>query len=286
MTESLTNCPEKAWFDTCPVGMLLLDNDGTVRRFNHALEEMLGLAANRIVGQNRDNLPVPALRTLFEYDGVVRNPGSGLDAQWLQRTSARICADNGEELTLCAFQDVTEQVRLADECDQLRRQVDELSLTDTLTGLANRRALINSLTDQVTRSRRYENPLALILVKVELGDAKTQVVRELSDLAILAVSHYLRDRLRWADVIGRYDHAIFMLILPESDRQAAEALVRKICDERDEIELPEDLSGLPLRLGFGVAQWEKGHDPRILIESAMDAVEAYEKDSESALSSA
>ena len=58
------------------------------------------------------------------------------------------------------FEEVTEQVKLKQENSALQQQVEELTITDELTGLANPRALNRALSSQVTRSRRYNNPLS------------------------------------------------------------------------------------------------------------------------------
>ncbi len=267
MSQNEQSCLEQEWIRACPAGLLVIDAGGTIRWLNPALEDMLGISADQLLGHTRESLPVPAYRELFDEDAVICLPGAG--ERWLHREFASVRSAQDDRSTLYVYRDISELVRLQAERDRLQQQVRELTLTDELTGLANRRALTNALTAQVTRSRRYHNPLSLMMVKVTLGDSKTQAIHELPERAVLAVSRYLRDRLRWADIIGRYDPALFMLILPETDRQAAVVLTEKIRTESGEIELPGDLANLPLELSFGLAQWEQGDDPQTLTERAM-----------------
>ncbi len=267
MPQTEQDCFEKEWIDACPAGLLVIDSGGTIRWLNPALEEMLGLDADRLLGHNRGTLPEPAYRGLFDEDTVISLPGPG--ERWFHRESASVRSADGDESTLYVYRDISELVHLRAERDRLQEQVQDLTLTDELTGLANRRALIDALTTQVTRSRRYHNPLSLMVVRVTLGDSKTLAIHELPERAVLAVSHYLRDRLRWADIIGRYDRTLFMLILPETDQPAAGILIEKIRAESTEIELPDDLANLPLELSFGLAEWKQGDDPRTLTERAM-----------------
>ncbi len=274
------NCLEKEWISACPTGLLVVDGGGTIRWLNPALQQMLGVTADQLVGHNRETLPLPACRELLNEDPVIRLPGAG--ERWLHREATPIRSAQDDHSTLFVYQDISELVQLQAERDRLQEQVRDLTLTDELTGLANRRALTNALTAQVTRSRRYHNPLSLMTVKVILGDSKTQPIHELPERAVLAVSQYLRDRLRWADIIGRYDPTLFMLILPETDRQAAQVLTEKIRSESGEIELPGDLANLPLELGFGLAEWEQGDDPQTLTQRAMLTTDTADEDHRSA----
>lgn len=273
MPQEKQSCRENEWINACPAGLLALDDKGVIRWLNPALEKMLELSGDQLLDQNRDTLSLPAYRVLFDEDEIIGISTPRLGQRWFQREVSRVPSGSGDEYTLHSYRDISTQIQLEAENDRLREQVQELTLTDNLTGLANRRALINALTAQVTRTRRYHNPLTLIVVQVELGDDKTHAIRELPEQATLVVSHYLRDRLRWADIIGRYDHSQFLLILPETDKQAAVALAQKIRSESSAIVLPKNSSTLPLRINFGVAEWEKGDDPRSLTERVIRDME-------------
>ena len=71
-------------------------------------------------------------------------------------------------------------------------------ITDALTGMANRKATIQALAAQVTRSRRYGNLLSLGAMRLTHPDLPDI---GLPDASILALAHYLRERLRWADIV-------------------------------------------------------------------------------------
>ncbi len=268
MPQNEHNCFDEERGSACPSGLLMIDGGGTIRWLNQALEELLGLRASELLGHSRDTLPVPAYRTLFNEDPVI-SVADGAGQRWLRRETASVPTSETGNSTLYIYQDIGELVRVKAERDRLSKRVHELTLIDELTGLANRRALHNALDSQVARSRRYHNPLTLMMVRVTLGDDKTLTIPDLPERAVVAVGHFLRDRLRWADIIGRYEPTLFMLILPETDRQAAGVLTDKIRAESAEMELPNDLAELPLELSFGLAEWEQGDDPETLTERAM-----------------
>ncbi len=156
------------------------------------------------------------------------------------------------------------QARIA----ELEAQVHELKLTDDLTGLPNRRAITQALDLQVSRSRRYGNPLSVVLVAVGVHEQPVELMHDARDALVLAVSHFLRDRLRWVDQIGRWEEDRFLLILPETEREQTEGLVAKIEQEMDAFKLPVPLDGLGVKLRFGTAFWCRGNDRNTLIAAA------------------
>ena len=106
-----------------------------------------------------------------------------------------------------------------------------------------------------------------MLVAVDLQ--KLASVRPLStDPATLAVSRYLRDRLRWVDQIGRWEEDQFLLVLPETGEADARGLLDKIVNEQDSMQLPEPYDDLRPQLRFGMACWSKGDDMRTLLRKA------------------
>jgi PleD family two-component response regulator len=94
----------------------------------------------------------------------------------------------------------------------------------------------------------------------------------LPETSILVMTQYLRERLRWADVIGRYEDQLFLLVMPETSIEDAEKLLHQIVEECRGGAL-EDLGDNPLpELAFGVSEWSKGDDPQRLITRAIELV--------------
>lgn len=241
-----------------PTGMLLLDPQRRVQWLNPALSQLIGVATAELIGKGEQELQQLGLSGLVRGDGLMHLLVDG-EERWLQCNTS---ADGLQNY----FQDVTELLQLRETVERLRQQVKDLAITDELTGLANRQALFQALTAQVTRSRRYHNPLSLALIDLQSDGA-------IADELLLAVSRYLRDRLRWVDVIGRWEERRFMVILPETGESDSRELLEKIQSEFLPGQVPEavDISGV--RLGFGLAEWQKGFDARKLLQQATDALQ-------------
>ncbi len=266
MTENGKQTSKQAWFDSCPAGLLILDSDDRVVAVNPALCDMLKQDADELVGRTREQMSSPELQGLFYREGRLQLYVQGIPSCQLQIQSQAIPDSQG--MTLSCFTDISEYEALRDENARLQQQVDELTLTDELTGLANERAFHRVLGAQVTRSRRYTNPLCLAVVEIEAAVSDADTAQEV----ILAVSRFLRDRLRWVDLIARWSDDQFMLILPETNVVDGTKLLDKVKAEFIDTRLPDKIADLTVRLQIGLAEWQKGNDARMLIKRSLEAL--------------
>jgi len=261
MEPSATHHVDLSLLEDLPVGLLLLDPDSRVRWSNRRLAELLGLPAEELAGRRLSELGESAQRLLATEPQLFHDE---VGQRWLSRTAQRA----GAVGRLLVFSDVTEQERLAEENAQLRQQVEDLRLTDELTGLPNRRAISQVLDLHVSRSRRYQNPLSVVLVYIDTHSS-TGVQPLSTDPLILGVARFLRDRLRWVDQIARWEDNIFLLALPETSEADARGLLDKIAGEETGMTLPDPYRDLQPRLTFGLACWQKGDDVRTLLRKAL-----------------
>ncbi len=265
MNTDLNNMVTEEWLRGCPSGLLVLQ-DGKVRWANELLEQWAGVNNTDIQGLVPSDTEQPRLNKLLERESTILLKSYSGDDIWLQRLTNHLRGPGDCALELHWFIDISTERSTAQERDLLRYKVKELDLTDPLTSLSNRRSLGNALVAQVTRSRRYHNPLSLVMVRIENGDEEAPI----PDKVILGISHFLRERLRWADVIGRYTEIQFMLILPETEYADAAKLAETIRDEAGDIVLPPPNEGMHPRLVVGVSQWHKGQDTERLITATLE----------------
>lgn len=261
---------EKGWFNDAPFAMLATDDSGRVRWANRALEGCVGLPASQLLGHTRESLPAPAHKVLFGNDELIHLQGPGAPDRWLKQTVCPSRDAQGNTLQLHCYQDVTEQRRLTQDNRQLREALEELQLTDELTGLPNERALSQAVNQQVSRSRRYSNPLSVLLVHLTPATSG-----EHDDATLQALARLLRDRLRWVDQLGRWREDTFLAVLPETGDDELNALKQKIQDsltETTEADGQHPLAGV--QLVYGPAVWQKGDDARTLLRRASQGIDA------------
>jgi diguanylate cyclase (GGDEF)-like protein len=112
---------------------------------------------------------------------------------------------------------------------QLHDQVVELSLTDALTGLRNRRYFDLFLKNEIDRSQRFVRGLAIIILDIDhFKNYNDTFGHPAGDEALRLVSQCLIDNRRKADVVARIGGEEFAVILPETDLKGALDVAEKI----------------------------------------------------------
>jgi len=123
--------------------------------------------------------------------------------------------------------------------DRLARAVAQLGATlatthdaatiDRLTGIANRPAVLGMLLGEVERAARYNRPLAVGFVDIDLFKSVNDTHgHHVGDVVLRSVADVLRTSLRATDMLGRYGGEEFMLILPETTIEDAASLAEKL----------------------------------------------------------
>jgi diguanylate cyclase (GGDEF)-like protein len=256
----------------CPYPVVAIDGKQTVKMANAAFSSLTGLDQEHLVGVPANAAAIPAFETLLGNTAHMNFNSADQGVVILERTSRSVSVNNGQNLQLHYFQVIKSESALQQENQRLKQQVETLTLTDELTGLANERALSQQLAIQVTRSRRYQNPLTLALLNMEIVDENyPHILDDHYDHLVVAFSHFLRDRLRWADFIARCSAGRFVIVLPETTETEALKLFEKVARETGCIELPETERN-SIRIQFGLAEWQKGNDPKLLVERASMAL--------------
>src|SRR5262249_8737096 len=112
---------------------------------------------------------------------------------------------------------------------QLHGRVKDLSVTDELTGLANRRHLLERAERELLRAGRYGHPLACLLVDIDefkpFHDAHGHLR---GDEVLRHVAEVLRRELRAADLAARYGGDEFVVLLPEVGKADALVVAEKL----------------------------------------------------------
>ncbi len=99
----------------------------------------------------------------------------------------------------------------------------QLATSDPLTGLFNRGYVDDRFAIELSRARRYGNPLSIAVIDADHFKLLNDTHGHLSgDLVLRRIGDILRDSFRQSDTAGRYGGEEFVVILPETDIEAAE----------------------------------------------------------------
>lgn len=115
---------------------------------------------------------------------------------------------------------------------RLRQQADQLThqaLTDPLTGLANRRHLIEQLRREFTRARRYQRPLSLIYLDLDgFKSINDRFGHLFGDEILKKAALNMRAVLRSADQLARIGGDEFAVLLPETTLEGSRNVTNKL----------------------------------------------------------
>jgi diguanylate cyclase (GGDEF)-like protein len=171
-----------------------------------------------------------------------------------------------QTLTVIARQ-AAEVIRSAQLLEETRR----LAITDSLTGLFNRRHFNQQLEENVGRAARYDEPLALLFLDVDhFKSVNDKFGHQAGDRCLQAMARTLRESVRDSDQIARIGGEEFAILLIRADRELALSIAERLRARIDDLILEED-PPLPVDLtaSLGVAFFrEDGEDPKTLMRSA------------------
>jgi diguanylate cyclase (GGDEF)-like protein/PAS domain S-box-containing protein len=243
-------------------GICRCDTEGRFVDVNQALLNMLGyetkaelLAANRtaeivldfgqeapLAGTSPDSVRIEPVEIEWK-----RKNGTALKA----RLSGRGVFD--ERRVFVGYEiiavDVTEQRALE---DHLRRQ----ALSDSLTGLANHRKLVEVLHAEICRTKRTQREFALVLLDLDgLKAINDRFGHLVGNRALCRLAQTLSDCCRSLDTAARQGGDEFALVLPETGAAAATLVARRICEL-----LANDAEPPALSVSVGVASYPKDAD--------------------------
>ena len=108
-------------------------------------------------------------------------------------------------------------------------ETTDAATVDKLTGVANRRALLLELFNEVDRSNRYERPLSVAFVDIDhFKTVNDTYGHAAGDMVLLGVAQTIQANLRATDMVGRYGGEEFMLLLTETDVEEGAVLTEKL----------------------------------------------------------
>ena len=136
-----------------------------------------------------------------------------------------------------------------------RARTQALSLVDFLTGALNSRAFYNILENEHRKSARYERPMTLVYIGLDhFKRINDRFGHTTGDTVLLKVARTLMKALRATDHVARLGGDEYIVLLPETDREAARNVVPKIC-ERLAVEMEDN--GWPITLSVAVVTFVK-----------------------------
>ncbi len=145
-------------------------------------------------------------------------------------------------------------------------EYEQLSVTDPLTGLLNRRYLEERLAEEITRSKRHRFSMSLMMLDVDdFKSYNDSFGHPAGDSALKTVADVLQETLRGADVAARYGGEEFAILLPQTSSEEAAQIGERIRSRIESSAFP----GRQVTVSIGIAACSNEIDsPKDLISAA------------------
>lgn len=152
--------------------------------------------------------------------------------------------------------DISERKKTEEELVRLHKKLEELSYTDSLTGIANRRMFDSILAVEWENARRKRQPLSLILLDIDYFKQYNDHYGHIrGDECLKQVAQAVTSAAtRAKDFIARFGGEEFVLVLPETDAEAAKKLAERCRGLIFKQQIPHERStaGQVLTVSIGV----------------------------------
>lgn len=242
---SLTPIARSLVMDYIEDGICVLDHQGRIIDANPAFQTITGLPITELVGrQAAEALPfwaglkVTGNTPLFQSTLELARGGETFS---YEVRVIEIAKGHKKALgRLLSLHDYTERKRLMSV-------VEQLAITDSLTGLYNRRYFIQRAQEEIDRSQRLRHPLSLLMFDLDHFKQVNDIHgHNTGDRVLVHFAGILQTMVRGTDIIARLGGEEFVIMLPESGVQEAAASAERI---RQTIEnTPCPCGGIPIHI--------------------------------------
>jgi len=166
--------------------------------------------------------------------------------------------------------------RLTVENEQFRtelvnmvRSLNLASRIDGMTGLANRRDIMEKIDREATRSQRHQHPFTILLVNIDdfkmINDTHGY---NTGDDVLVEISRVLRSCVRNEDICARWGGEEFLILLPETGTESSLPVANKILESMSMTEFKANKPGIHITVSIGVCE----HNPSQSVQECISRV--------------
>jgi diguanylate cyclase (GGDEF)-like protein len=178
-------------------------------------------------------------------------------------------------------QDINMAITLAEQMSitlaslQFRDNLRQQAIRDPLTGLFNRRYLMESLFQSIGRAERQQTPLSAMMIDIDnFKHFNDTYGHEMGDFVLQQVAEEMRQCTRKEDTLSRYGGEEFCLICPDLNRKDVEQLAQRLCERIRRLTLNKggtSLSTITISVGMAIYP-EHGRSGEDLLREADEAL--------------
>lgn len=264
--------PRQKLFNYMHDGVIIFDEDSTILDINRSAREQVGLDESCVGDSLMAVLPFwRILDFSFPEDepnrqdvlaSTIVSIGESPDLCYLDVSINYI--DHGYVMML---HDVT-------EIQKLMIQIEEMANFDSLTQLRNRRSFFNMVEGLIASAKRNRQPITIMLMDIDnFKHINDQFGHSTGDRVLKQLASYLSTALRAVDVKARYGGDEFIILLPQTDLEAADVVAGRLFSGIQKAITDMNIPGLRVSVSIGLS----GRNVLDRAQSLMEIVEEADK---------
>jgi two-component system, cell cycle response regulator len=265
-TFDLLSMAQRDIFEHMTMGIIVVDENGKVLEMNRGALPFVKTAKGESFEMEKFLSPLQTQGEVFEFLYRYRHhPQERMQTEiTLPENSHHVAIQISPVLDdrrtllgrVITFHDVTELRKLVDEMNRknealhernlelitiqeelfrVNQKLEQMAITDGLTGCYNRRYLMQQLEHEVLLNMRYRIPFTIFLFDIDhfkqINDRYGHLV---GDEVIRSTADIVRTKLRRTDILARYGGEEFTVYLPHTNREQAELLAGRIMNAINE----------------------------------------------------
>lgn len=247
--------------------------DSTIVDVSSAFLKTSGYEKAELLGKPMNTIRHPQTKRTFfkelwktilagkEWSGEIKNLNKSGESYWLEQNIIPTIDERTGEITgfVAVGVDIT-----------AKKELEELSSIDKLTGIYNRRKLDEFLSFEIEVAKRHLNPLSLIILDIDhFKKVNDTFGHQSGDLVLSETAKLISNNIRKSDIFGRYGGEEFLIVCPESTKEESFVLAEKLREQLAKYKF-KDVGTKTMSLG--VAQLDENDDMASLIKKADEAL--------------
>lgn len=281
MTNEFCDEYYKFMFDNSLDAILLASPDGSVYRTNAAACEMFQMTEEELCEAGRSgvlDITDPRLELALKHRDMyghvraeltfIRKDGTTFPGDL---TSAIFKDHEGNAKTVIIIRDMSIFRQAQESLDKVQEENMYYANYDYLTGVFNRRALVDNIEYQMERAYMAKTPLSLLLMDLDnFKEINDQYGHECGDIILIEFTRFLRHNLRKNEILGRYGGDEFIVCLADTKYHDAVNLGENLRLKIEKNKFRNEQMKLNITVSIGVVCYDctTGEDVNSLISRA------------------
>jgi diguanylate cyclase (GGDEF)-like protein/PAS domain S-box-containing protein len=249
-----------------------LNNDGIFTKVSDAFCKISGYEKEELIGHHVSALDHPEFTEIYReiwlklnngqvWSGDIKNTSKSGNEYWIHSKIEPIYDENSKPIGCTAVsEDITN-----------KKRVEVMSMTDSLTGLSNRRHIDKTFVQVIAQAERHHRPLSILMLDFDnFKTVNDNFGHLVGDRVLKSISNLIMENVRQSDIVGRWGGEELILICPDTKLKQAITIAETLRVRILNHNLSDNIGNITC--SFGVAQWQNGEAVEHLVSRADKAL--------------